>query len=410
VAPGLTAHLSNLGTDAYYGTPGSVTLGLRETATVINQHLLDANQSGMVSSKLQGRLVAGILRGDNFYVAQCGPGQVVLIRNDQVTRLTSDEAAQRVLGVTSVPYLRYHHLKVQEGDLLILAATEPPIWADTILSTLRGLNPAEAVDRLIPDTKRDLTGMIIGIAAPGEAGTLPKTEIDTTYSDFVEPSRPRLEEPSETIETAPVPRGPSRFQSFFLNFRTRVRSAFSSLGYGVAKTLARLSPGLSDPQPGTYSTKFLATTAIVVPVVVVAIAALVYYRYGRNQQFHLNLTEARTAVASAEAKPSPEEAREDWAIALAWLEQAAKYGSSDELNELLGKVQSTLDQLDLIVRLNFLQVVNGGFGPEAEISSLVASSSDLYILALFGMSGGREQVSRSTGSLNACKDLRRRGI
>jgi hypothetical protein len=377
VAPGLTAHLSNLGADAYYGTPGSVTLGLRETATVINQHLLDANQSGMVSSKLQGRLVAGILRGDNFYIAQCGPAQVVLIRDDQVTRFTSDEAAQRVLGVTSVPYLRYHHLKVQEGDLLILAATEPPIWADTILSTLQSMNPAEVVDRLIPDLKRDLTGMIIGIAAPGEAGKLPKTEFDTTYSEFAETSKPKQEEPSETHKT---PRGPSRFQTMFLQFRTRVRSAFSSVGYGIAKTLARLSPGLSDPQPGAYSTKFLTTTAIVVPIVVVAIAALVYYRYGRNQQFHLNLTEARTAVASAETKSSPAEAREDWAIALGWLEQAAKYGSSDELVELLSKVQETLDQIDLIVRLNFLQVVNGGFGPDAEISSLAASSSDLYIL------------------------------
>jgi hypothetical protein len=48
--------------------------------------------------------------------------------------------------------------------------------------------------------------------------------------------------------------------------------------------------------------------------------------------------------------------------------------------ELLGKVQSTLDHLDLIVRLNFLQVVSGGFGPDAQISSLAASSSDLYIL------------------------------
>jgi len=377
VAPGLTAHLSHLGTDAYYGTPGSVTLGLRETATVINHHLLDANQSEMMSSKLQGRLIACILRGENIYVAQCGPGQVVLARADQVTRLTSDEASQRVLGVTSVPYIRYHHLKVQEGDILILTATEPPIWADAILSTLSGLNPAQVVDRLTPDLQRDLTGMIVGIAAPGEAGKLPQSKIEPSYSEFTKPTSPMREAVPEPID---LPRGPSKLQTFLSNLRGGIRSAFSKLGYGLAKTLARLSPGLADPPPGTYSPKFLAITAIVVPIVVVAIASLVYYRYGRSQQFQLNLTEARTAIASAETKTSPKESQEDWELAKAWLEQAAEYGMNDELIDLQDKVHSTLDNLDLIIRLDFLQVVSGGFGPEAQISSLAASSSDLYVL------------------------------
>jgi hypothetical protein len=380
VAPGLTAHLSHLGTDAYFGTPGSVTLGLRETASVINQHLLDANQSGMVSSKLQGRLVTGILRGDNFYVAQCGPGQVVLVRSDQVTRLSSDDASQRILGIASVPYLRYHHVKIQEGDILILTAAEPPIWADSILSTIGGLNPAQVVDRLAPDLKRDLTGMVIGIAGQGEAGKLPQTMVDTTYTEFPRSPGPDTEAAPDRLEAPELPRGPSRFQTFFGNLRGGIRSTFSKISYAIAKTLARLTPGLSEPAPGAYSTKFLATTAIIVPIVVVAIASLVYYRYGRHQQFQLNLTEARTAIALAESKPSPEEAREDWEIAKAWLDQSAKYGSSDELEELLAKVQSTLDQLDLIVRLDFFQVVSGGFGPEAQITSLAASSSDLYVL------------------------------
>lgn len=207
VAPGLTAHLSHIGADAYYGSPGSVTLGLREAASVINHHLMDANQSGMVSSKLQGRLIVGILRGDNFYVAQCGPGQVVLVRGDQMTRLTSEEASQRLLGVTSVPYIRYHHLKVQEGDTLILTASEPPIWADATLTTLSGLNPAQVVDRLIPDLKRDLTGMIVGVAAPGEASKLPEAKVETTYSEFSKPATPATEAVPEPVEIQTTPRG-----------------------------------------------------------------------------------------------------------------------------------------------------------------------------------------------------------
>jgi hypothetical protein len=163
---------------------------------------MDANQSGMVSSKLQGRLVTGILRGDNFYAAQCGPGQVVLVRSDQVTRLTSDEASQRILGVASVPYIRYHHVKVQEGDILILTAAEPPIWVDSTLSNLSGLNPGQVVDRLTPDLKRDLTGMIIGVAASGEASKLPQSKVDTTYTEF---SRSTPDAAPEPIAVPDIP-------------------------------------------------------------------------------------------------------------------------------------------------------------------------------------------------------------
>jgi hypothetical protein len=150
--------------------------------------------------------------------------------------------------------------------------------------------------------------------------------------------------------------------------------------FGIAKIGARLSPGLAEPSPDTYPTKFLALTAIIIPLVVVAIACLVYFRFGRNQQFQLNLADARAAIASAESKESVEDAREDYLQAQFWLEEAARYGTSDELIHLQEKVQSTLDGLDYIVRLDFTPIVSGGFGPESRLTSLAASSTDLYVL------------------------------
>ena len=381
IAPGLTAHLTHLGADAYYGNPGSVTLGLRETATIINDHLLDANQSEMISSKLQGRLLIGILREKSFYIAQCGPGQVILVRSHQVTRLSSEEASKRLLGVSSVPYIRYHHLDVEVGDILILTTAEPPVWAEPILSSLAGLNPAQVVDRLIPDLQRDLTGMIIGVAAPGEAAKLPRVAENLAE---VESSKPFESAPREQRSKTPVdpglPKKPSWFQRFFRRINIRTRRVLHKLLYGIAKIGARLSPGLAEPSPSAYPPKFLALTAIIIPLVVVGIAALVYFRFGRNQQFQLNLSDARAAIALAESKETSKETREDYVLAQFWLEQAARYGTSDELTQLQEKVQSSLDNIDLIVRLDFTQIVSGGFGPESHLSSLAASSTDLYIL------------------------------
>jgi hypothetical protein len=381
VAPGLTAHLAHLGADAYYGTPGSVTLGLRETTTIINDHLLDANQSEMTSSKLQGRLLIGILRERSFYIAQCGPGQVILIRSNQITRLSSDEAARSILGISSAPYIRYHHLDLEIGDLLILTTAEPPIWAEPILSNLSGLNPAQVVDRLIPDIHRDLTGMIIGVAAPGEAAKLPRATEDVSKIEITKPFEQPVHEQRSTATIDPgLPKKPSWLQRFLTRTSIRTRRIFRQFFFGIAKVGARLSPGLAEPSPDAYPNKFLALTAIIIPLVVVAIAALVYFRFGRNQQFQLNLSDARATIALAESKETPEDAREDYVLAQFWLEQAAHYGTSDELIRLQEKVQSSLDSMDLIVRSEFTPIVSGGFGPESHLSSLAASSTDLYVL------------------------------
>jgi hypothetical protein len=381
VAPGLTAHLAHLGADAYYGTPGSVTLGLREAAATINNHLLDANQSEMISSKLQGRLLIGILREKSLYIAQCGPGQSILVRSDRVTRLSSEEASKKLLGVSSVPYIRYHHLDIEMGDILILTTAEPPVWAEPILSSLGGLNPAQVVDRLIPDLHRDLTGMIIGVVAPGEAAKLPRTTGQLTEDEPVETTEFPSQKPRSKVQVDPgLPKKPSWLQNFFRRANIRTRKIFHQSLFGIAKIGARLSPGLAEPSPGSYPTKFLALTAVIIPLVVVTIASLVYFRFGRDQQFQLNLTDARTAIAMAETEETIEKAREDYILAQFWLEQAARYGTSDELTRLQEKVQTSLDNIDLVVRLEFTPIVSGGFGPESHLTSLAASSTDLYVL------------------------------
>jgi len=381
VAPGLTAHLAHLGTDAYYGAAGSVTLGLREAATIVNEHLLDANEAEMISSKLQGRLLIGILRDNSFYVAQCGPGQIILVRSNQVTRLGSEDASKRLLGISSTPFIRYHHFEIQKGDIIILTTAEPPIWSEPILSSLTGLNPAQTVDRLAPDLHQDLTGMIIGVVAQGEAVKLPRTISELPQP---EPARaPDLQSQERKTKVAMdmgVPRKPSQIQRFARCIQTQIHSSVHKLLYGIAKIGARLSPGLSEPSPGSYSPKFLAFTAITIPLVVVTIACLVYFRFGRNQQFQLDIADARAEIAAAESKATLEEAREDYLQAQFWLEEAARYGTSDELIQLQDKVQSTLDNLDLIVRLEFSQIVSGGFGPESHLTSIAASATDLYVL------------------------------
>ena len=92
------------------------------------------------------------------------------------------------------------------------------------------------------------------------------------------------------------------------------------------------------------------------------------------------MADARASIAVAESKEIPEDAREDWLIAQFYIELAAKYGSDEEYLILQDRILNALDALDRISRLGFQPVVSGGFGPDAEITAIAATSTELYVL------------------------------
>ncbi|NIS82707.1 MAG: hypothetical protein GTO14_21465 [Anaerolineales bacterium] len=378
-SPGLLDHLAREAADAYFGTPGSVTSALREGAESANDHLADLNQLEDATDQLQGRMIAGVLRDGDLYIAQCGVGQAILVRPGQVIRLTSEEATHRPLGLSLSPYVRYHHLAVNPGDLLILTTASPPLWSDTTLSGLSSLDPEQAADRLIAASSVDLSGVLTRLVARGEG-------ITTQDMQALDIS-PGTQMPPRTLRARP--RASSRAaRAYFgsisenlLRARERITAAVSTMGRGLSGLAARLAPGLGDaPPPGVLSTRLLIGTAVAVPLIVVAIAAAAYFGRGRRQQFDEYFFQAAAAIQIAQMKPDAEKARVDWESALNFLELAKDYGWNKEADAMWQEAQNTLDSLDLIARLGFQPVVSGGFGTDAFISSLAATETDLYVL------------------------------
>jgi hypothetical protein len=380
-SPSFIDHMARLATDAYYGTPGSVTSALREAAAVINDHLVDMNQGEDGANHRHGRLMAGVLRENDLYLAQCGSGQGILIRPGQVTRLISEEAGKRPLGLSLAPQVHYHHLEVQPGDLLILTTYPPPLWSDTTLSGLSALDLAQAIDRLVAASSHDLTGVMARLVAHGEHPAVMAMDSPPLAEVLEEPPAPHAE---PQVQPEPVERGrvserPPRGEALS-RAQAVVRSWSTSMIAAVSNIVGRITPGLAEPPPpSTISSRMMVATAVAVPLIVVAIAAAVYFGRGRRQQFEDYLLEAAAAIQVAQLKADPVQARVDWAAALEFLDKAETYGTSEEATSMRQLVQETLDTLDLVVRLDFRSVVGGGFSPNASITSLAASATDLYV-------------------------------
>jgi hypothetical protein len=380
LSPGHADQLARLAIEAFFGTPGSVTAALREAAVAVNDRLVSGNQNLGTGEQVEGHLGIGVLRVNDLYVAQCGTGQALVIRPGQIGRLGSEEAARRPLGGTVAPFVRYHHIQVAPGDLILLTASPPPLWSDPTLAAVAGMDPARALDSLVPATPHDVTGVMMRMVPRGEAAPLPRM-----------PARPMLAESDASIEAAGSRRRPAaggaqaagRFSSVVGGAAAavwgRLEPPLTAAGEALMRLVSRLAPGLAEPaKVGSFTPGVLVGTAIAVPLVIVALASVVYLRRGRTEQFQSNLTQAQAAVVAAQFKPSGEDSRPDWERALYWLDQAAKYGSSGDADSLRKQVNEALDRINLIIRLDFQPAVSGGFGAQAHIARVAASATDIY--------------------------------
>jgi hypothetical protein len=377
-SPSHLDHLASLASAAYYTTPGSVTAAMREAIAALNDQVIDSNQTNDQPAAFQGYVLCAVLRGMDLYIGQSGLGQAVLVRPGTVTRMTSEEAEARPLGISLTPHIRYYHLEVKPSDLLILTTSSSEIWSDATLSGLSTLELDQAVDRLVAASDQDLTGILARIVPQGAAGMQPVfSGSDAPPAPPAEPvnrvrsSTVGMRQPRTSVGLKPYL---ERLQRSLASFYLRGLTLLSSL-------ISRIAPGLSEPlEPDALSRRILIGTSVVVPLIIVAIAALIYYGRGRGAQFDTYLDQAIQAAALAQTRPSQQEARADWEQAMRMLELAANYGESPAADELHLQVQGQLDQLNLVKRLNFLPVVRGGFGTDADITAVAASDTDLFVL------------------------------
>jgi hypothetical protein len=378
--PGMIDHFAQLSAQTYYGTPGSVTSALREAAAMVNDRLIDANQREETATQFQGNWMAAVLRDQDLYIGQAGRGQAILIRPGSVTRFSSQEATERPLGVNITPFIRYHHLEIKAGDLIVINTTSSEIWSDATLSGLTTLDLDQAIDRLVAASGQDLTGLLARLVHEGQAGLQPAFSAEPTEAKPGGSGGPtrtahRRARPSGTIIS-------SLGEYANQGIKSGRQALYKALEF-VSAFLSRVAPGITEPlQPDALSRRILAATAVIVPLVVVLVAALMYANRGRSEQFKIYIDQAYAAAASAQLKASPEESRGDWENALQLLNLAEQYDQNEQSETLRQQVQASLDALNLVVRLDFQPIVSGGFGSEAEITSIAASTTDLYVLDL----------------------------
>ncbi len=170
---------------------------------------------------------------------------------------------------------------------------------------------------------------------------------------------------------------------------------FSSFGRALGVTLtefnrswrtllARMLPeGTGLQQGGLFAVpaSVQIVIAIVIPLVIVAIVALLYIQRGRAQQFDDTFIQAQVEIATARASANALAARPHWERALDWLAQAEELQPADpQVAQFRREAQTQLDQLDGVIRLDYQPLILGGLGREVSVKQILLVGRDVYVL------------------------------
>jgi hypothetical protein len=192
----------------------------------------------------------------------------------------------------------------------------------------------------------------------------------------------RFVSPHTTADLPEIKRPASRHRREFFGGLVRVikgmQAGRQKISQGIQKVSPNLVPNSSDDSEVASSS--MALFAIVIPVIIVAIAATVYIHYGRTAQYQQNFDMALAQASQARGQSNPTEVRRAWDSTIYYLDLAEKNQKTQDSNNLRQEAQTALDNLDGILRLDFRQAIIGALSRSVQVSHMAATDTDLYLL------------------------------
>ena len=417
--------------DAYFKSSGSSTAAMRSVAEELNEILLKRNLNSVNRGRQAiGILALGVVRYDRLYLLQSGSSHAYLIKAEGTQQFYDPSDAGRGLGLSRATNLRFHQAELHTGDVLLVSSNPPMTWNTTTLRNMHGLSMGDLYRRLIRRASGDIEAVLmLAKAGKGDLRLLtPKVpqsqrepEVETrtpAYNDSVpleptsepEPITPSPPPPISSmakvsgVEVSPVreptsepsesprqeePKKKEKSKPADSAWSSTIRPGLRTIGSAIGTTLRQatqtavtvLERVLPDESMMTLSGSTMAFIAVAVPLVVVAIAAAVYFKNGRGRYFENYVQQAQLAIAQADEFEHLDEKRIAWKAALEYLNLAEAYDVTDETLTLRNTATIALDSLDNVVRVSYNSALVDGIPDSVVIKRIVVSiENDLYLL------------------------------
>jgi hypothetical protein len=178
---------------------------------------------------------------------------------------------------------------------------------------------------------------------------------------------------------APMRSGPGAFMLGMAKAWMRLRNWAGKIGQFGNRVNSRFNQKEFNEKVGSPSF-FMLIMALAIPLVLILSSITVYTRSGRAEEHQALLAEAQQAADLALEEEDALQQRDYWAQALDLVNQAQEYDITQESRALFEQAQSSLDDMDLAGRLDFLPALTQFFPEDVVITRIQSSPSGVYLL------------------------------
>lgn len=195
------------------------------------------------------------------------------------------------------------------------------------------------------------------------------------------PLSPAPKAPSPDRQAPPIARYYGAFSKTLSQVGSTIlkalRSALATIGEASVRLLKNMLP---DADVFRLPPSMMVFIAIAIPLVLATIGGLVFLQRGRSQQHEIYYQQAAEQATYAATLNNPLEQRLAWQSVLGDLDKAEDYTLTSKSQELRTLAVSNLDNLDAIKRLDYKQAIVGGLDNAVNVTRIIATATDLYML------------------------------
>jgi len=347
----------------------------------------------------------GLGQAINYYLSQSDlqPGDRVILSDNPSPkweaalkdgfRLSSLEAARRRLFALAHGDINavLIHIAEGNGNLNILHpapseknASSTPIRTESLPPpsqpgsepepepSFPEMNDAPASAYAIPAQEKpepDYPASIPRLQTPPSEEFPPLMEMDEDIMPEEEAEEPAPREPSEATR---------QVAKKLVGGMQAWRRMSDSLAHRIGRFLPNLLPGSEPASSSAISNISMAIIAMAIPLLVVTLASVIYFRFGHSNMYDNFITQAEIARTKAVSASDPARQRDGWQEVLFNVSRAEEFRTTPDSQAMRLEAQSNWDELLGIQRLEFFPAFSGSTG--VQISRLAANDTDLYLL------------------------------
>lgn len=322
-------------------------------------------------------LTSGRLNADTASLAEFVP----LIAETEVIRLTYGEGLNLKARLESKAPLEIQEIKESESQQIEPEAAEAQEleWPEEVLET-----PEVEIENglLAEDLFRNVPLVSPSAVPETKPEMLPEEPAVTPEEPEIIPEVPALEiKNAEEAPSAPIFDG-EQFKTDALQSVAKGASILKSVEEKIEAIFqkSREKKQEEGKPVAELSAQSKWLIAVLVPLLLVGLTTFIYLSQGQGNEYSYFLAQAEAAANNAVLMQTDELKREAWNQTIEWLDKAAAYQKSDEVNALYLRARLALDELDGAKRLIYKPAFAVGLFPDMSVSNIISLNRDLYLL------------------------------